>query len=261
MAAPEVLSANEQAYLFVRARILDGTYKAGELISEGEVAEAIGKSRTPVREAFLRLQGETLLRLFPKRGALVTALTPAEAAEVLEARGLIESWAAASLLRLSDIELHALVQTLRDELDEQRAAVRTNDSVTFQESDRDFHIAIVAAAGNSVITATYASLRDRLLRIGLASVYGGRTRSEEILRQHAAIVDALPTRDAARLRRESRAHIDATLAAIGLAPLSGEPAGVGSPADSSADHPGSSETVVTPSSNTSGSSLGNSPSL
>jgi DNA-binding GntR family transcriptional regulator len=216
-------SANEQAYLFIRARILDGTYKAGELISEGEVAEAIGKSRTPVREAFLRLQSETFLRLFPKRGALVTTVTPEEAEDVLEARALIESWSAQRLARLGKSALQDLVGSLRIEIERQRAAVDADDNVEFQESDRQFHVLTVAAAGNKVFAEIYSGLRDRQLRIGIASVYGGEGRATEILTQHAGIIDALANRDASTLRQRLVEHLDATRSAIGLKPGLSEP--------------------------------------
>jgi DNA-binding GntR family transcriptional regulator len=64
-------SATDRAYAYTKARVLDSTFAGGELLTEGEVAEALRMSRTPVREAFLRLEGEGLLRLYPKRGALV----------------------------------------------------------------------------------------------------------------------------------------------------------------------------------------------
>ena len=64
-------SAADRAYAFVKDRIITGAYAGGTLISEGEVSAAVRISRTPVREAFLRLAAEGLLRLYPKRGALV----------------------------------------------------------------------------------------------------------------------------------------------------------------------------------------------
>jgi len=68
---PVALSATERVYGHTKSRVLDGTFPGGSLITEGEISEAVGVSRTPVREAFLRLQAEGLLRLYPKRGALV----------------------------------------------------------------------------------------------------------------------------------------------------------------------------------------------
>ncbi|MCZ0973663.1 GntR family transcriptional regulator [Streptomyces albulus] len=71
----------------------DGRYPGGELLSERAVATELGLSNTPVREAFLRLQAEGFLRLYPKRGALVVPVTPGEAHAVLQARLLMELFA------------------------------------------------------------------------------------------------------------------------------------------------------------------------
>ncbi|MCZ0975943.1 GntR family transcriptional regulator [Streptomyces albulus] len=69
----------DRAYAHVRERLLDGRYPGGELLSERAVATELGLSNTPVREAFLRLQAEGFLRLYPRRGALVVPVTPGEA--------------------------------------------------------------------------------------------------------------------------------------------------------------------------------------
>src|SRR5579862_8673241 len=87
-------TASKRAYDWVRARILSGVFQGGRLLSEGEVADAVGVSRTPVREAFLQLAAEGMLTLYPKRGALVVPVSADELREVLVARTLIEPWAA-----------------------------------------------------------------------------------------------------------------------------------------------------------------------
>src|SRR3954454_11790638 len=86
-------AAAERAYQHLRTAILSREYAGGALITEGEVSEAVGVSRTPVREAFLRLQAEGLLRLYPKRGALVVPVSAQEIDDVMETRGMIERFA------------------------------------------------------------------------------------------------------------------------------------------------------------------------
>jgi DNA-binding transcriptional regulator YhcF (GntR family) len=98
------MSVAERAYLFAKERILDGRYTGGELISEGDVAAGVGVSRTPVREAFLRLETEGLLRLYPKRGALVVPVSSAEVESVMETRLLVEQFAIEKVIR-SEIDL------------------------------------------------------------------------------------------------------------------------------------------------------------
>src|ERR671916_2526130 len=81
------MTATNRAYEFTKGRVLDSTFAGGDLITEGEVAAALGMSRTPVREAFLRLEGEGLLRLYPKRGALVVPVSAGEVEAGMGTRG------------------------------------------------------------------------------------------------------------------------------------------------------------------------------
>ncbi len=87
-------TAKDRALEYVKTQVLTGAFPGGELISEGDVATALGMSRTPVREAFLRLEAEGLLRLYPQRGALVVPVSPDEVRAVIEARLVLEQFAA-----------------------------------------------------------------------------------------------------------------------------------------------------------------------
>src|ERR687894_1362836 len=92
------MTRTEAAYTYTKQRVLDATYAGGDLLTEGEVADALGISRTPVREAFLRLEGEGLLRLYPKRGALVVPVSAGEVRAVMETRALVERFAFAKAI-------------------------------------------------------------------------------------------------------------------------------------------------------------------
>src|ERR1700709_457809 len=87
------MSASERAYRHVKERILEGALPGGELISENETAEQLGMSRAPVRAAFGQLEAEGLLRLYPKRGALVVPVSAQEMGAVIETRWVIERYA------------------------------------------------------------------------------------------------------------------------------------------------------------------------
>ncbi|MHC1558559.1 GntR family transcriptional regulator [Actinomycetospora sp. C-140] len=208
------LSAKERAYRDTKARILDGSLPGGDLITEGQVAETLAMSRTPVREAFLRLEAEGLLRLFPKRGALVVAVSPSEVEAVLEARELVEGHALAKLCAASADERAAVSRALVDVLDEQRGALAASDEQSFAEGDRRFHTVLVESARNPILLELYASLRDRQLRMNLGSLERGPDRPQAILAQHQAIVDALDTGDADDARVRLRIHLDATRASV-----------------------------------------------
>ena len=189
--APPVPSATERAYRDTKARVLDGTYPGGALITEGEIAEAVGVSRTPVREALLRLQAEGLVRLYPKRGALVVPVSAQEIADVMETRGLIERFAIEKVLASAT---HPDVgASLHRALAQQRRLRRSPAS--FIEADREFHGLLVAATGTQVVVDLYAALRDRQLRMGFSSMLGDPHRLDRILEEHTALADAIATGD------------------------------------------------------------------
>ncbi len=90
----EASPAADRVYAHVKQGVLERTYEGGTLLTEGELAEAVGVSRTPVREALLRLEAEGLIKLYPKKGALVLPVSAQEIADVVETRLLVEEHAA-----------------------------------------------------------------------------------------------------------------------------------------------------------------------
>jgi DNA-binding GntR family transcriptional regulator len=140
--------AKDRAYAFTKQRVLDATYAGGELLTEGEVAEALGMSRTPVREAFLRLEGEGLLRLYPKRGALVVPVSAHEVETVMETRVLVERFAVAKAIeRGTDV-----TGAMREAIAHQEEHAAAGDLDGFVAADREFHTVLVAASGNDIVS-------------------------------------------------------------------------------------------------------------
>lgn len=191
-------NAAERAYEHVKARILTGELD-GHMLSEGVFAMELGVSRTPVREAFLRLQVEGLMRLYPKRGALVVPVGPHESREVLAARRVVECASVKEAIGEPD-----LPDTLADLLEQQREAVGTP---RFGELDAAFHTALVEAAGNSLLSGFYQGLRDRQIRLIATAVRTVQERSDEILAQHAEIVAGVREKDAERVEALLAEHL------------------------------------------------------
>src|ERR1700744_6260369 len=133
-------AAKDRALDFVKRQVLTGAFPGGELISEGEVASALGMSRTPVREAFLRLEAEGLLRLYPQRGALVVPVSSDEARAVIEARLLLEQFAAGKVVGRGSAVCAAVFERLAAELQRQREAAAKSDWQEFLDADRAFHL-------------------------------------------------------------------------------------------------------------------------
>lgn len=176
-------SAGEIAYAEIRAKILDGELAGGTMVSEGTVAEELGMSRTPVREAFLRLQAEGWMRLYPKRGALVVEVRPHELQEIVEARVLIESEAVRRLARDSD-RAAEIAERLGEAIERQRAAHADGDLSAMAEADTAFHVEIVDAGGNALLADFYRSLRDRQRRMLARSLWRRDDRFERTLADH-----------------------------------------------------------------------------
>lgn len=182
-APPETTSAAEIAYADVKTRILDGDLVGGEMVSEGAVADALGMSRTPVREAFLRLQAEGWMRLYPKRGALVVEVRPHELEDVVDARVLIETDSVRRLTR--DAQRAAQVAAeLAQVIERQRAAYVAGDLVGLADADTAFHATIVDAGGNALLSTFFATLRDRQRRMVARSLWRRDDRTEQVLHDH-----------------------------------------------------------------------------
>ncbi|NNH74681.1 GntR family transcriptional regulator [Nocardia uniformis] len=162
----------DRAYEWTKGQLLDGQFVGGELISEGQIAEELGVSRTPVREAFLRLQAEGFLELYPKRGAIVVPVGLGEARAVGEARLMVEDFALAAVAARGAAALSKLGADLLKRLDA--------DSES-QLAGLGFHEKLVAAAGNPLIADMFRNLCDRHLRLVAAAVgtYGPDGDAEE----------------------------------------------------------------------------------
>jgi DNA-binding GntR family transcriptional regulator len=202
-------SGAERAYQHLKGRILSREYAGGSLLTEGEIADAVGVSRTPVREAMLRLSTEGLLRLYPKRGALVVSVTAHEVRDTLEARELLETHAVELVLDVAD---DALIKELADALEDMRRFAAVRDVPGFIQADRDFHRAMVAAGGNEILTKLYDSLRDRQLLMGAVLVRGTPGRISSAVEEHAEILAAVKAGDRVALRAAVMHHL-ATLSA------------------------------------------------
>jgi DNA-binding GntR family transcriptional regulator len=202
-----VEGAKDRAYAFTKQRVLDATYAGGELLTEGEVAEALGMSRTPVREAFLRLESEGLLRLYPKRGALVVPVSAREVEAVMETRALVEQFAVAKAIeRSADV-----TGAMREAIARQEEHAGAGDLDGFVAADREFHTVLVAAAGNDILMSFYDSLRDRQQRMGIAALRREPRRLGQILDEHRGLTDAIEAGDVEATLALLEEHLRGTL--------------------------------------------------
>lgn len=208
--------AKDRAYEAVKQRILTGELPGGELVSEGEIAESLAMSRTPVREAFLLLESEGLLRLYPQRGALVVPVSPQEVRAVIEARLLVEQFAVRKVAAADDGPRRDVVERLGEHIEHQRAEAEAGHLGAFLEQDRLFHTALLDAAGNALLSGLYGSLRDRQLRMIGESAMRDPTRLRTILAEHARIAGAVRVGDPEEASAAVRTHLLGTVASLGM---------------------------------------------
>lgn len=196
--------AAERVYSHVKSGVLNRRYEGGTLLTEGDLAEAVGVSRTPVREALLRLEAEGLLKLYPKKGALVLPVSAQEIADVVETRLLVEQHAVAKVVHAVPA---GLIERLEESLAEQRRHAEAGDLAAFAVADRGFHAAIVRAAGNRILAQLYDQLRDRQLRMGVATMHAEPSRVAKNVTEHTEILEALREGAAAKAADVVRRHI------------------------------------------------------
>jgi DNA-binding GntR family transcriptional regulator len=208
-------AAKDRAHDYVKRQVLTGGFPGGELITEGEVAAALGMSRTPVREAFLRLEAEGLLRLYPQRGALVVPVSSDEARAVIEARLVLEQFAAGKVIRRGPAACAAVSERLSAELGRQRDAAAKPDWEEFSEADRTFHDVTLQESGNAIVAGFYSSLRDRQMRMNRELVMH-EERITTIMDEHRVIAEAVRDGDLQRTEEALRTHLASTMRTLGL---------------------------------------------
>jgi DNA-binding GntR family transcriptional regulator len=204
------LPASEQAYRYVKQLILDGELTSDEMVTEGQIVAQMSISRTPVREAFLRLSSEGWLRLYPKKGALVVPVQPEEMEQVLEARHLIETHAMQAIVRHPEDakvlgqNLLALTMQMKKSMDEDE------DIEIFTSMDTDFHLMIVVSAENDILSNIYRGLRDRLRRMTARSVWHDKERMEGIIRDHTDLAHIVERADVDAFSARLTEHMRST---------------------------------------------------
>jgi DNA-binding GntR family transcriptional regulator len=193
----------DAAYDLIRRRILDNVWPPGHRALEQEVALALGMSRTPVREALVRLQAEGLVEVVPRHGMRVLPVSPNDMREIYEILTALECMAAELLARRrpSDAELQPLLDATAD----MDLALDADDLEAWAQADERFHAQLIALAGNRHLQATVMNHWDRAHRARLFSL---RLRPKPVnsTREHRALVERIRAGDVDGAVRENRAH-------------------------------------------------------
>ncbi len=204
--ASKPLSNTQRAIHELRALIFSGDLSAGSDHLESELAERLGMSRTPVREAALTLEGQGLLEMRPRKGVRILPISTTDMAEIYEVLTELESLAAARAAKLGydDAALSDLAQAIED----MDAALAAEELEAWAEADDRFHAELVRLGGNSRIKAIAAMMVDQVRRARATTLFMRPlpTQSNE---DHRAVYEAIRSGDVETARERHRDHREA----------------------------------------------------
>jgi DNA-binding GntR family transcriptional regulator len=203
-------SRSAQVYDLLRDAIVSLWLKPGECISEKAIAEQLGISRTPVREALMRLSDEGLVEIFPQSGTFVS---PIKLQDVLEGQVVREALELAVVRRASTRCDEAFSVRFEGLLRRQRECARWNDYDGFHALDEEFHRTISECSGTPrvwrIIMNAKAQL-DRVRRLGMRAP----GQLQQIIRQHEAIFLGLKSGDKSKAVEALKVHLEAVFDSI-----------------------------------------------
>jgi DNA-binding GntR family transcriptional regulator len=187
----------------LRDRILRGGFPEGEPLRQDAIADELGVSRIPVREALRQLEAEGLVTFNPHRGAVVTTLSLQEIAELFELRADIESDLLRRSIPLMSTDDHKRATEILDAYDK---ALRSGEVSGWGELNWQFHSTLYAPSNRQFTMGIVSKMHqhsDRYLRMQLSLTHG-ETRAKQ---EHRAILVAVKKRDATKASRLMRDHI------------------------------------------------------
>jgi len=197
-------TASASVYRVLRDEIVWLKRKPGEAIVEMDIAQARGVSRTPVREALLRLASEGLVDTVAKSGTFVARIPATALPEAIVVRKALEevnAKAAAERARRSDVAL------LRATLERQREAEASGDRAAFHRADEAFHAALATVAGYPGIWTLIQGVKTQIDRYRLLTL-PQPGRMARVIKEHASVVAAVERHDATRAAAAMASHLD-----------------------------------------------------
>jgi DNA-binding GntR family transcriptional regulator len=197
---------HERAVDRLRDLIIHGELAPGERVAEVELSQALGISRTPLREALKLLAAEGLVDIQPHRGARVAAMQPREVKELFEVVSALERLAAElAASRMNESELRRL-RGLQEKMERHHRTGRLNDYFALNHK---IHALIVACARNAALIATHEWLLARVQRARYFALQS-KDRWDESVKEHRALLLALEARDVVRAGEILSHHVRRT---------------------------------------------------
>lgn len=211
----DFLPLRDVVFNTLRKAILDGTLKPGERLMEVHLANKLGVSRTPIREAIRKLELEGLVVMMPRRGVEVAKISEKSLQDVLEVRRALDVLIAElACERINDEQLGRL----KNASDNFESVVRSTDSANpdtaaLARADEAFHNIIMEATGNMRLTTLVNNLAEQMYRYRFVYLMD-TSKHEMLIKEHMHIYEAIKLRNKVEAALAARTHIDNQEAAI-----------------------------------------------
>ncbi len=204
MTMDELLPLRDVVFNTLRKAILTGELKPGERLLEIHLANRLGVSRTPIREAIRKLELEGLVIMIPRRGAEVAQITEKSLREVLEVRRALDALCAELACDRITAEEE---ERLKQACDEFERATETKDATTIAAADVALHDIIVQATGNRRLIQLINNLSEQMYRYRFEYIKD-ENRHDNLIDEHRMIYESIIGRDKEKAAAAAKLHID-----------------------------------------------------
>ena len=201
----QVSSVQEMVYRTLRDKIVSMELKPGTIISTQEIADSMSVSRTPVREAFIRLQREELLDVAPQRSTMVSKINMDR---VYQERFIREALEIEAMQKFVEVATAESLNRMRRNIEKQYAAIAEQRYIDFLELDNAFHQAAFTETHEDLGRSIVQQMNGHYDRIRLISAWEGQIVSAT-MQEHERYVDYIERKDTARARKLLRTHLQA----------------------------------------------------
>ena len=201
----QVSSVQEMVYRTLRDKIVSMELKPGTTISTQEIADSMSVSRTPVREAFIRLQREDLLDVTPQRSTMVSKINMDR---VYQERFIREALEIEAMQKFVEVATAESLNRMRRNIEKQYAAIAEQRYIDFLELDNAFHQAAFTETHEDLGRSIVQQMNGHYDRIRLISAWEGQIVSAA-MQEHERYVDYIERKDTARARKLLRTHLQA----------------------------------------------------
>ena len=200
----EFLPRRDVVFNTLRRAILTGQLKPGERLMEVHLANKLGVSRTPIREAIRKLELEGLVIMIPRRGAEVARITEKSLKDVLEVRRALDALSVELACdRITEEDMKRLLQACQDF----EKAAKGKDASVIAKADVALHDIIVEATGNQRLAQLVNNLSEQMYRYRFVYIKE-ESKHDMLVAEHREIYESIASRDKERAARAAKLHID-----------------------------------------------------